>query len=101
MQDLYTVIIRPVVTEKTSICQSDSQYVFFVSPDANKIIVKEAVETLYNTKVSSVNMIPVRKKTRMIGRNKVHTKRRAQKKAVVTLKKGKTIDVNKVQKENK
>ena len=96
MDSIYTVLVRPVVTEKTMQAQSQGKYTFIVNPAATKIDVANAVEAMYSTKVTSVNMVPVRKKVRLIGRSRIHTKRQAEKKAVVTLEKGKSIDVMKM-----
>ncbi|MBT4937282.1 50S ribosomal protein L23 [Candidatus Peregrinibacteria bacterium] len=86
------VLVRPYVTEKTEKSQGASKYSFIVNPSANKVTIKNAVAKLYNTVVKSVNVTPIRKKIRKVGRTKWITKRQAEIKAVVTLEKGKSID---------
>ena len=52
----YDVILKPVVTEKSMNAMSEKKYTFLVHPEANKIMIKEAVEKMFpGTKVASVN----------------------------------------------
>ena len=52
----YDVILKPVITEKSMADMADKKYTFLVHPEANKIMIKEAVEKMFNgTKVASVN----------------------------------------------
>ena len=54
----YDVILKPVVTEKSMNAMSEKKYTFLVHPDANKTMIKEAVEKMFEgTKVKSVNTI--------------------------------------------
>ena len=62
----------------------------------NKVEVKNAVEKSYGVKVKSVNIIPVLKKARLVGRGREITKRHSGKKAVVTLMPKHSIDFNKI-----
>ncbi len=65
----YDIIIRPVITEKsTNLKDNSNQYVFEVRKDANKIEVKNAIERLFKVKVLSVRMINMKGKKRRIGR---------------------------------
>lgn len=91
--DIYSILKKPVVTEKSVKSQEDGKYVFYVASDANKVEIKTAVSALYGVRVDSVNVVPVRKKERLVGRGKTVTKRKAKKKALVTLKKGETLDM--------
>lgn len=93
---LTNVLIAPVVTEKSSDAQSKSKYTFRVNADATKIEIGKAVQKVYGVDVVSVNVIPVRKKERLVGRGKRMTKRPASKKAVVTVKAKQNIDFNKI-----
>lgn len=88
----YDVIRRPLVTEKSSTLQGlRNQFRFEVAPSANKIEVRKAVETLFSVKVVKVNMLSVPSKARrMFGRPGAT---RPWKKAIVTLRKGDTIDI--------
>lgn len=83
--ELTQIIRRPVVTEKGVKGNVLGKYVFLVHPDSTKIEVKKAMEYLYGIKVKTVQMLSVRKKVRMIGRDKSVTKRRASKKTMITL----------------
>ena len=52
----YDVILKPVVTEKSMNAMSEKKYTFLVHPEANKTMIKEAVEKMFpGTKVASVN----------------------------------------------
>ncbi len=101
MDNIYKVLVRPVVTEKSVKAQDLRKYTFLVSPDANKIDIQNAVSTIYWVEVESVKMIPVRKKVRMLGKSKIMTKRQAGKKAIITLKDGQSMDVLNLSKEKK
>jgi len=98
---IYDVIIRNVVTEKSSENHSLGQYVFEVNKDATKIDVKNAFKAIYGVDANTVNMIISPKKTRLIGRGKLFTKRRVKKKAIVRTKNGVTIDINKIKEAKK
>jgi large subunit ribosomal protein L23 len=90
-----SIIIKPVVTEKmTQMGEKYSRYGFRVSPDANKIEIKKAVEDTYNVTVESVNTIQVagKNKSRYTKSGIIKGTTVAYKKAIVTLKKGEVID---------
>jgi large subunit ribosomal protein L23 len=63
-QRLEDVLRRPIITEKNTWLMERSQYTFEVAPDANKIQIKEAVETTFNVKVLAVNTLNVKPKKR-------------------------------------
>ena len=85
------VIQAPLITEKgTALAASANQFLFKVRPDANKIEVKHAVETLFKVKVVDVRMARYLGKVRRIGRSM--GRRSDWKKAYVTLKEGDKID---------
>lgn len=88
----FALIRRPLVTEKSSVMQRlRNQFTFEVDPNTNKSEVRKAVETLFEVKVVKVNMVTMPSKSRrMFGRPGAT---RPWKKAVVTLKKGDTIEV--------
>ena len=80
----YDVILKPVVTEKSMNAMGDKKYTFMVHVDANKSMIKEAVEKMFEgTKVASVNTM------NMDGKNKrrgmVYGKTAKTKKAIVQL----------------
>ena len=85
------VIRRPItLTEKANLLRDANQVVFEVSRDANKVEIREAVEKLFNVKVTSVNTLIMRGKDRRMGRG--YAKMQNWKKAMVTLKEGDSID---------
>jgi large subunit ribosomal protein L23 len=87
----YLIIKRPVITEKASDDSATrNAYHFRVPLDANKVEIRQAIESLFEVKVLSVNSLNVRGKTRR--RGWVAGKRPDWKKAMVTLKEGDTID---------
>jgi large subunit ribosomal protein L23 len=82
----YTVLRRPIITEKSTELADTGKYVFEVDPRANKFQIKEAVEIGFSVIVRKVNVMNVRGRQRRIGR---HSGREAGwKKAVVTLAEG-------------
>lgn len=88
---LYDIIIRPLITEKTTIKKEQAnQYFFEVAKHANRIEIRRAVEKIFNVRVKSVQTIQVKGKTKQRGR--IIGKRKDWKKAVVALKPGERID---------
>ena len=94
--DLTNVLKTQLVTEKSVAAQSGGKYTFLVHEDATKLDVTHAVEKAYGVNVTSVNIIPVRKKVRMAGRGRAVTKRHLGRKAIITLAPKQTLDVNKL-----
>jgi large subunit ribosomal protein L23 len=89
---IYDILIRPVVTEKSVSIADNGQYVFEVDMRANKMQVKDAVETAFNVTVYDVNtMIMPAKINRRGSRELVRSAK--WKKAVVTLKPGDRIQL--------
>jgi large subunit ribosomal protein L23 len=88
--NVYQVLKRPILTEKTDYQRDNNQYIFEVDRGANKLQVKKAVETIFDVKVVAVNTMVVKPKQRRLGR-KVITTRAAWKRAVVTLAPGERI----------
>jgi len=87
----YRVIIGPQVTEKASLGNSLGKYVFRVRDEAGKIAIKQSIEKLYGVSVRNVHVLHVPAKSRQVGRHL--GERSGYKKAIVTLKKGDSIDV--------
>lgn len=80
----YDVIIEPVITEKSMAAMAERKYTFLVHPDANKIMIKEAVEKMFDgTKVESVATMNNQGKNKR--RGYVTGKTAATKKAIVKL----------------
>ena len=78
---LHDVLIRPVITEKSTKLMEENKYTFRVPLTANKVQIRQAVEKIFNVKVEKVATI------RVLGK----TKRSDYKKAIVTLKAGESI----------
>jgi large subunit ribosomal protein L23 len=90
----FSAIVRPVVSEKSTVLGEQGKYVFEVAPDANKIQIKHAVEEVFANKkiqVLTVNILRVPGKQRRRGRSVGMT--RSWKKAIVTLRAGQRLDL--------
>lgn len=85
------VLLRPVVTEKSTLLQEKDKYVFEVTSRADKATVKQAVQMAYNVRVLTVNTLRVRGKNKRFGRRAMRTP--DTKKAVVTLQPGDRIQI--------
>lgn len=87
----YDIIVSPVITEKATNLTEQNKVVFRVAPKATKPQIKEAVEKLFDVKVTGVNTLVTK------GKKKIFRGQRGQrsdvKKAIVTLAEGETIDV--------
>ena len=86
------IIKAPVITEKSEIAREAGKFTFKVDPRANKLEIKEAIEKIFNVKVTSIRTINVKPKKRRVGRYAGLTNR--SKKAIVTLAEGQTIELN-------
>ena len=93
---LTNVLIAPVVTEKSTNAQAGRKYTFRVNGAATKIEIAQAISKAYGVDVTSVNIMPVRRKERLVGRGRSIVKRPAAKKAIVTVKTKQNIDFNKL-----
>ena len=91
MKRIEDVIRRPIINEKSTLCRRyGNQYVFAVDLKANKQEISEAISTLFNVKVASVNTLVMPGKDKRFGRHIGHVGK--WKKAVVTLAAGQEID---------
>ena len=89
--NIYSIIKKPHVTEKTSLgTAADNTITLVVDRDSNKIEIKRAVEALFKVNVTSVRTVNVAGKVKRDGRN--YGKRQNWKKAYITLKEGQTVD---------
>jgi large subunit ribosomal protein L23 len=89
--ELYDVIRKPIITEKSTRASEANAVVFEVAKSATKPLIKEAVETLFNVKVKAVNTLRTDGKVK---RFRGRLGQRAEtKKAYVTLEEGNMIDV--------
>lgn len=92
VERLYSVIIGPHVSEKTTILgELNNQYTFKVARDASKPEIKEAVEKLFNVVVEDLQVLNVKGKTKRTGKGRLR-RRSDWKKAYVRLEAGHDID---------
>lgn len=92
MPSLHEIVVRPLVTEKSSTAYQDRKaYTFEVHPLANKFQIKQALESLFGVTVTDVRTMQVRRNAVTRGRTRGATAR--WKKAIVTLKDGDSIAV--------
>ncbi|HKC92532.1 MAG TPA: 50S ribosomal protein L23 [Nitrospira sp.] len=90
--DLHNVLIQPLLTEKiTSLREGSNTVGFLVHPEANRVQIKQAVETLLKVKVERVNVLNVQGKIKRLGR--FSGKRSDWKKAFVKLKEGEKLEL--------
>jgi len=87
------VIIRPVVSEKSYGAAGDGVYTFVVAPDANKIEIRNAVQTIFGVKVTNVNTVTRKGKRKRNRRSGIWSARPATKRAVVSLAAGERIEI--------
>ena len=89
--NIHQVLVKPTITEKSTILQESGKYTFHVAPKANKVEVKQAVEQSFGVTVVNVNI------TKLHGKRKRYGPRVKKlpdvKKAVVTLKTGDRINL--------
>lgn len=91
VRDPNTIILSPLITEKSSREMGKGVYTFVVLRSATKVDIRSAVEKIFNVKVDSVNTVSVRGKVRgTFGKGFGRTK--ARKKAYVTLREGQKIE---------
>lgn len=91
MKTARDVIIRPVVSEKSYAAIERNTYTFLVDPRSNKTEIKEAIQKIWNVRVTSVNTLNRQGKTKRRGWTK--GKRPDQKRAIVTLAPGDSIEI--------
>ncbi|WP_346328268.1 50S ribosomal protein L23 [Iodidimonas sp. SYSU 1G8] len=87
----FDLLLRPVVTEKSTLGVENNQVTFRVTLDATKPEIKEAVESVFGVKVNAVNTLRQQGKVKRF--RGVVGKRPEYKKAIVTLAEGETIDI--------
>lgn len=94
-QEFYHIIKKPIITEESQIqIAKANQYTFLVSPKANKIQIKKAVEAMFpGVHVVSVNTMNYKGKTRRNFRTRQVGKKADWKKAIVTLRPGEKIEL--------
>ncbi len=85
MENPRDIILKPVITERSTDLMEENKYTFLVHKGANKIQIKKALEDIFDVKVQSVNTMNVKGKRRRLGRFPEGV-RPGYKKAIVTLK---------------
>jgi len=93
MRDAMSVLIRPVVSEKTYALMDKGTYVFAVDPRSTKVDVRNAVERTFNVKVTNVNTLNRKGKSTRNRRTGVVGMKPNTKRAIVTLRAGDTINL--------
>ena len=88
--DLYEILRRPLITEKSTVLQAQGKYAFEVAREASKPQIKQAVQKAFKVEVTAVNVVIVPGKRRRLGRRQLPAK--PWKKAIVTLKPGDKIE---------
>ena len=90
--NLLDLIISPNVTEKATSLSEFNKIVFKVRKNANKKLIRKSIEKIFKVKVTKINTINLRRKNKLVKGKKSY--KPGYKKAVVTLKKGQSIDLS-------
>ena len=88
---LYDKILTPMVTEKSTILSEQNKIVFKVPFKANKTNLKKNIEKIFKVNITKINVINKQNRTKIVKGKKV--KVQGYKKAIITLKKGQSIDL--------
>ena len=88
---LYDKILSPIVTEKSTTLSEQNKVVFKVPNNSNKLILKKNIEKIFKVNVTKINIIKKQSKNKFTRGRKVKIK--GYKKAIITLKKGQSIDL--------
>ena len=93
MANVYDIIIRPIITERSMQDVESKKYVFEVAKDAGKVEIKDAVETAFGVKVKDVNTLTVHSKPKRMGGGRPGTTRSWKKAYVQLTNDSKTIEL--------
>ena len=93
MANVYDIIVRPVITERSMAEVANKKYVFEVAKDAGKIEIKNALETAFGVKVASVNTMNVKGKAKRMGAGRPGMTRSWKKAYVQLAEDSKTIEL--------
>ena len=88
---LYDKILSPIVTEKSTSLSEQNKVFFKVPNSSNKLILKKNIEKIFKVNVTKINIIKKQSKNKFTRGRKVKIK--GYKKAIITLKKGQSIDL--------
>ncbi len=86
----YDLILKPVITEKSTVLSELRKYIFIVLPSASKLSVKKALENIFDVNIVKINIVNIYGKSKRF--KGTLGKQADKKKAIVTLKQGQTID---------
>ena len=90
MNKKYDIIYAPIITERTAQMAEENKFAFKVDPRANKTQIKQAIESIFNVKVVSINTLNSHPKKRRVGKYTGMTNK--YKKAIVKLAEGNSIN---------
>ena len=93
MANVYDIIIRPIITERSMADVANKKYVFEVAKTAGKVEIKNAVETAFGVKVKDINTLNVRGKAKRMGAGRPGTTRSWKKAYVQLTDDSKTIEL--------
>ena len=89
--NLYDTILSPVVTERSTSLSEQNKIVFKVPKNSNKLVLKKNIEKIFKVNVIKINILNKKSKNKFTRGRKVKIK--GYKKAIITLKKGQSIDL--------
>ena len=92
MNKKYDIIYAPIITERTAALEQEGKYVFKVDPRANKIEIKENIESIFKVKVENITTSNSHPKKKRVGKYSGMTNK--YKKAIVKLAEGNSISFN-------
>ena len=92
-KDPRDIIIRPVVSEKSYAAFDENVYTFVVAPDANKIEIRQAIESIFSVRVTNVNTVNRKGKRKRNRRTGGWGSRPSSKRAIVSLAEGDRIEI--------
>ncbi len=92
-RDARDVILKPVVSEKSYAAFDGNIYTFVVADDANKVEIRRAIEEIFNVRVTRVNTLNRNGKRKRNRRTGNWGQRAGQKRAIVSLAEGDTIEI--------
>ena len=93
MKDPRDIILKPVVSEKSYGLLDEGVYTFVVAPGSNKIEIRQAVESIFNVRVTNVNTLNRKGKRKRNRRQPTYGQRADTKRAIVTLASGQSIPI--------
>ena len=92
MANVYDIVIRPIITERSMASTAEKKYVFEVAKSAGKIEIKNAVEKIFDVKVAKVNTVTVKGKAKRMGAGRPGTTKTWKKAYVQLTPDSKTIE---------